>query len=132
MGAIGAGRAHAMVRRRKGPPARGDRYSGPKKCESVGRFLRLLASRGPVSRISPGSDRGPLGAASTKAHPGVTMTERFVIRPDREGFSVIDIWVGETAIIAMTPQSGMPETDAKHIAELLNRRAANGDRTVLA
>ena len=59
------------------------------------------------------------------------MPERFVIRPDREGFSVIDIWTGEAAVIAMAPQTGLPETDARHTAELLNRRARNGDRAVL-
>jgi hypothetical protein len=57
--------------------------------------------------------------------------ERFVIRPDRAGFSVIDIWTGEPAVIAMTPQTGMPEEDAEHTAALLNRRATNGERKVL-
>lgn len=59
------------------------------------------------------------------------MLERFVIREGREGFRVIDIWTGEVAIIAMTPQDELSEADAQHTAELLNRRAANGDRTVL-
>lgn len=57
--------------------------------------------------------------------------ERFVIRPDHEGFSVIDIWTGEPAVIAMTPQTGMPQEDADHTAGLLNRRAAGDERTVL-
>ena len=60
------------------------------------------------------------------------MTERFVIRPDRKGFSVIDIWIGEAASIAMMPQTGMRETDARHVAELLNQHAGDGDRTVPA
>lgn len=59
------------------------------------------------------------------------MAERFVIRPDCEGFSVVDIWTGEAAVIAMVPQTGISEEDAQHTAALLNRRAANGDRVVL-
>lgn len=59
------------------------------------------------------------------------MAERFAIRADPEGFSVYDLWTGETAIIAMAPQSGLSEEDARHTAGLLNRRARNGDRNVL-
>jgi len=59
------------------------------------------------------------------------MIERFVIGPDREGFSVVDLWTGEVAVIAMTPQTGMPEVDAKHLAGLLNQRSEHGDRTAL-
>lgn len=57
--------------------------------------------------------------------------ERFVIRPDREGFSVIDIWTGEPAVIAMAPQTGLAQEDAEHTAQLLNRRTLAGDRGVL-
>jgi hypothetical protein len=59
------------------------------------------------------------------------MSERFTTRPDREGFSVYDRWTGEVAVIAMVPQSGLSQEDADHTAELLNRRAAGGDRTIL-
>ena len=59
------------------------------------------------------------------------MTERFAIRPDTEGFSVFDIWTGEAAVIAMTPQTGLSEEDAQHTAALLNRRARDGDRSAL-
>ena len=58
------------------------------------------------------------------------MTQRFAIRADPEGFSVYDLWTGETAVIAMTPQSGISREDAEHTAELLNRRAEGGDRAV--
>ena len=50
--------------------------------------------------------------------------ERYVIRPDPTGFSIIDIWVGEPAVVAATPQVGLPQTDADHIAQLLNQRAS--------
>ena len=58
------------------------------------------------------------------------MTERFIVRPDREGFAVVDVWTGAPAVIAMTPQTGISEEDAQHTAQLLNRRAFAGDRTV--
>jgi hypothetical protein len=49
--------------------------------------------------------------------------ERFVVRPQPAGFRVVDIWTGETAVIAMTPQDGLSEEDARHVARLLNARA---------
>jgi hypothetical protein len=58
------------------------------------------------------------------------MTERFVIRPDREGHSVCDLWTGEAVVIAMVPQTGLSQADAEHTAALLNRRAEGGDRTI--
>ena len=36
------------------------------------------------------------------------MAERFVIRPDSGGLSVIDLWSGEPVVVAMTPQPGRP------------------------
>jgi len=59
------------------------------------------------------------------------MIERFGVRPDSQGYSVFDIWTGEPAVIAMTPQSGLSEEDAQHTAELLNRRSSGADRQVL-
>lgn len=55
------------------------------------------------------------------------MTQRYQGRPDREGYGVYDIWTGEPAIIAMTPQTALSREDADHTAELLNRR---GERAV--
>lgn len=59
------------------------------------------------------------------------MIPRFVIRPDREGYSVCDLWMGEAAVIATVPQTGLSQEDAEHTAALLNRRAAQGDRAIL-
>ncbi len=58
------------------------------------------------------------------------MAERFVVRPDRNGFSVCDVWTGDVAVIAMTPQDGLSLEDAEHTAGLLNRYAAERDRPV--
>lgn len=56
------------------------------------------------------------------------MSERFVTRPDPTGFSVCDIWTGETVVIAMTPQDGLSREDAEHTAAMFNKRA---ERAVL-
>ncbi|RAK52628.1 hypothetical protein [Phenylobacterium deserti] len=62
------------------------------------------------------------------------MTDRFVLRPARsaERFKVVDVWTGETAVIAMVPQDDLGREDAEHLAELLNRRARGGERRILA
>lgn len=49
--------------------------------------------------------------------------DRFVIRPSATGHRVVDVWTGETAMIAMTAQDEMSEDDARHIAQMLNDRA---------
>jgi hypothetical protein len=54
--------------------------------------------------------------------------DRFIIRPDRDGFSVYDVVTGAVAVIAMSPQTGLSRVDAEHTAELLNRRASEGER----
>lgn len=55
--------------------------------------------------------------------------DRFVIRPGGTGYRVVDVWTGETVVIAMTPQDGMSEADARHTARMINDRAARGERT---
>lgn len=55
---------------------------------------------------------------------------RFVVRPLSRGFSVVDIWTGETAVIAMTPQADLSEQDAVHTAAMLNGRVWDGDRSI--
>lgn len=55
------------------------------------------------------------------------MTERYVIRPDPEGFRVTDIWTGQPATLAMTPQTGLSQEDAEHTAALLNEASAERD-----
>lgn len=51
------------------------------------------------------------------------MADRFVIRPDARGFTIVDMWSGEAAEVAMTRQTGLSAPDAAHVAELLNARA---------
>jgi hypothetical protein len=58
------------------------------------------------------------------------VVDRFVVRPGAAGFRVVDVWTGETVVIAMTPQDGISEEDARYTAEMLNRRAERGQRTI--
>ncbi|HLZ77160.1 hypothetical protein [Phenylobacterium sp.] len=57
-------------------------------------------------------------------------TQRFALRRDRTDWTVYEVWTGEPAVIAMVPQTGLSEEDAQHTADLLNRRARNGDRSM--
>jgi hypothetical protein len=54
--------------------------------------------------------------------------DRYMTRPDRDGFSVYDVWTGEIVAVAMTSQAGLSREDADHMAALLNRRARQGDQ----
>jgi hypothetical protein len=58
------------------------------------------------------------------------MSERYAVRPDPKGFSVFDSMTGETVAIAMTAQGGLSEEDARHTADMLNRRSPQGERAV--
>ncbi len=58
------------------------------------------------------------------------MENRFATRPDPEGFSVYDVWTGQTVVIAQAAQDGLSREDADHTAAMLNRRARGGDRDV--
>jgi hypothetical protein len=61
--------------------------------------------------------------------PDERKADRFAIRRDSTGWSIFEIFTGEVAVIALTPQTGLSEDDAQHTAELLNRRARQGDRS---
>lgn len=52
------------------------------------------------------------------------MNPRYVIRPDAEGFTIQDIWTGQAAVVAMTPQARLTHADAEHTASLLNAASA--------
>ena len=57
--------------------------------------------------------------------------DRYLTRPDRDGFSVFDVWTGEAAVIAMVPQTGLSQQDAEDTAVLLNRVTGRGsDRAI--
>lgn len=52
------------------------------------------------------------------------MDQRYVIRPDSQGYTVRDLWSGEPARLAGSPQTGLSQDDAEHTADLLNRTSA--------
>jgi hypothetical protein len=58
------------------------------------------------------------------------MLARYHIRKDRHGFTVFDIWTDEPLVIALMPQTGLTDGDAKTLADLMNRRALRGDRVL--
>jgi hypothetical protein len=58
------------------------------------------------------------------------MTERFILRPDRDGFTIQDVLTGQPAVTASTPQTGLSRADATHTADRLNRHAAQAERSV--
>jgi hypothetical protein len=55
------------------------------------------------------------------------MAQRFSVRPDPSGHSVIDLSTGEIVVLAATPQRGLSQADAEHLAAMLNRRAGGGE-----
>lgn len=57
-------------------------------------------------------------------------TDRFALRRDRTGWTVYEVWTGEPVVIAMVSQMGLSEADAQHTADLMNRRARRGDRSL--
>jgi hypothetical protein len=63
-------------------------------------------------------------------HAGRRTFDRFVVRRGGVGYSVVDIWTGKAAALAMTSQTGISALHAEHTAGRLNRRAANGDRFI--
>lgn len=52
------------------------------------------------------------------------MQDRYALRPDETGFTLLDRLTGEPAVIASLSQKGLSREDAEHTLALLNRRAA--------
>ena len=50
------------------------------------------------------------------------MSERFQVRPDPHGYSVVDASIGEKVVIGMEPQAGLSREDAE-----LNQRGGAGE-----
>lgn len=58
------------------------------------------------------------------------MTTRYAIRRDASGYTVADNFTGEPLVLAMHPQTGLSEEDARHLAELFNKRAEQGEPAI--
>jgi len=57
-------------------------------------------------------------------------TDRYALRPDPSGWTVLEIWTGKPAVVAGAPQTGLTEEDANHTAALLNKNARRGDASM--
>ncbi len=57
-------------------------------------------------------------------------TRRYGVRADGKGWTVFEAWSGEPVVLAQAQQVGLSEVDAQHTAELMNRRALDGDTSV--
>jgi len=62
--------------------------------------------------------------------PNQRKANRYDIRPDATGWTVVELWTGQAATIASKVQTGLSEDDARHTAELLNRHAKDGDSSM--
>lgn len=56
------------------------------------------------------------------------MSQRYDIKPDDEGFTVFDVFTGQTVVIMEVPQVGLDIQDARDLAELLDNPAVRADR----
>ena len=62
--------------------------------------------------------------------PEERKTDRYAVRRDGQGFTVLEIFSGKPAVMAGAPQTGLSEDDAKHTADLLNKQARRGDSSM--
>ena len=62
--------------------------------------------------------------------PDERKTDRFALRPDPAGWTVLEIWTGRPAVVAGQPQTGLAEPDAEHTCALLNKSARRGDTSM--
>ena len=62
--------------------------------------------------------------------PDERKTDRFALRPDPSGWTVVELWTGRPAVVAGLAQTGLNEADAKHTMGLLNKNARRGDTSM--
>ena len=62
--------------------------------------------------------------------PDERKTDRYVVRRDATGFTVLVVFTGEPAVVGGAPQTGLSEDDARHMAGLLNAQARRGDSSM--
>ena len=62
--------------------------------------------------------------------PDERKKDRYALRSDEAGWTVLVIWTGKPAVVGGVPQTGLSEADAKHMAGLLNTQARRGDSSM--
>lgn len=56
--------------------------------------------------------------------------DRYAIRQDGSGWTVLELWTGKPAQVAGVPQTRLSEADAEHMVKLLNAQARRGDSSM--
>jgi hypothetical protein len=64
------------------------------------------------------------------AMPDERRKDRYAVRSDAGGWTVLEIWSGTAAVVAGVPQTGLSEADARHMAGVLNAQARRGDSSM--
>ena len=62
--------------------------------------------------------------------PDERKTDRYALRPDPGGWTVVELWTGKPAVVAGIAQTGLTEEDANHTVALLNKNARRGDASM--
>ena len=59
------------------------------------------------------------------------MLDRYDLKPEHGGWTVIDIWTGEPVVLGGSAQVALDLADAEVVQAILNEHARRGARTVL-
>lgn len=59
------------------------------------------------------------------------MSGHYAMRPGDKSWIIVDVWTGETVVIAGVPQDDLTAEDAGELVALLNLRAQRGAREIL-
>jgi hypothetical protein len=62
--------------------------------------------------------------------PDERKNDRYAVRRDANGFTVLVVFTGEPAVVGGARQTGLSEEDARHMAGLLNGQARRGDSSM--
>jgi hypothetical protein len=62
--------------------------------------------------------------------PDERKKDRYAVRRDPSGFTTYVIYTGEPAVVGGTPQTGLSEDDARHMATVLNAQSRRGDSSM--
>ena len=56
--------------------------------------------------------------------------DRYAPRSGADGWTVLELWTGQPAVVAGVAQTGLSRDDAEHTAKLLNGQARRGDSSM--
>ena len=70
------------------------------------------------------------GTAGADSNSAPAMLERYDLKPDPAGWTVVDVWTGQPVVLALRPQTSLSLQDASELTVLLNDQARRGNRLV--